>query len=221
MIKVCENPKCNKEHNGDYATGRFCSKQCSKSFSTLKNRKQINEKVSNKLKGKINEILLINNCLYCNKAIHYKRKFCCHSHWVIWYKENIVPQIDFSKRNIDSYKNGNRSIGGGKTKWYDYKNIRVQGTYELRACKIFDNWKESGKIKNWEYTKDRYEYIGIDGKKHVYLLDFKIIEHDDSFYYVETKGFIRDNDKEKWSAIKDLGYKLEIWFDEELKRNEI
>lgn len=47
----CEN--CNKEHNGSYGSGRFCSKECAKSFSTKNKRKLINEKVSNSLKGRI------------------------------------------------------------------------------------------------------------------------------------------------------------------------
>lgn len=40
----CE--KCKKEHRGKYASGRFCSVKCARSFSTYNNRKQINEKRS-------------------------------------------------------------------------------------------------------------------------------------------------------------------------------
>jgi 5-methylcytosine-specific restriction endonuclease McrA len=47
---VCE--KCKKEHDGTYASGRFCSKQCAKSFSTKAKRNEINEKVSEKIKLK-------------------------------------------------------------------------------------------------------------------------------------------------------------------------
>ena len=31
----CENPNCNKEHDGSYASGRFCCKSCSKTFNSL------------------------------------------------------------------------------------------------------------------------------------------------------------------------------------------
>ena len=44
----CE--KCNKEHFGKYATGRFCSKGCAN--ARIKNRKDINEKISKALKGR-------------------------------------------------------------------------------------------------------------------------------------------------------------------------
>lgn len=46
----CEN--CKTQHNGLYASGRFCSKKCAKGFSTKKNRAEINKKVSNALKGR-------------------------------------------------------------------------------------------------------------------------------------------------------------------------
>lgn len=45
---------CNIEHNGDYGSGRFCSKKCACSFSTKENRGIINNKVSQKLRGKWN-----------------------------------------------------------------------------------------------------------------------------------------------------------------------
>lgn len=46
----CE--KCNKEHDGRYGSGRFCSALCARSFSTQKNRKLTNEKISKALTGR-------------------------------------------------------------------------------------------------------------------------------------------------------------------------
>lgn len=46
----CEN--CEQEHDGTFATGRFCSLKCSRSFATKYKRKEINQKVSNSLKGR-------------------------------------------------------------------------------------------------------------------------------------------------------------------------
>ena len=45
----CE--KCHTPHEGNYGTGRFCSSSCARSYSTAKNREEINSKVSDKLKG--------------------------------------------------------------------------------------------------------------------------------------------------------------------------
>lgn len=47
----CE--QCNIDHEGSFGSGRFCSKKCARSFSTSLKRKEINQKVSEKLKGKI------------------------------------------------------------------------------------------------------------------------------------------------------------------------
>ena len=49
-MEKCEN--CNKEHDGAYGSGRFCSKLCARGFSTKKKRIEINKKVSEKLLGR-------------------------------------------------------------------------------------------------------------------------------------------------------------------------
>jgi hypothetical protein len=61
-MKNCEN--CNKENEGSYGSGRFCSSKCSRSFSTKAKRKEINEKVSKTLTGSGNDdpVLICNNC---------------------------------------------------------------------------------------------------------------------------------------------------------------
>jgi len=111
-------------------------------------------------------------------------------------------------------------VYGGKTKWFVYKDLKIQGTYELRACKILDSWKEQKKILDWEYTKDRIQYVGLDGKSHSYLLDFKVFRNDGSVYYVETKGYIKDTDLLKWAEVSKNN-DLEVWREAELKQHEI
>jgi rubredoxin len=44
---ICEN--CEKDHDGSYGSGRFCSSKCARGFSTKAKRKEINDKVSLKL----------------------------------------------------------------------------------------------------------------------------------------------------------------------------
>jgi hypothetical protein len=46
----CEN--CNIIHNGEYGSGRFCTKRCARGFSSKAKRKEINEKVSKALTGR-------------------------------------------------------------------------------------------------------------------------------------------------------------------------
>lgn len=49
-MKTCEN--CKNQHNGEYGSGRFCSSKCARGFSTKSKRQEINQKVSESLKGK-------------------------------------------------------------------------------------------------------------------------------------------------------------------------
>ena len=48
---LCEN--CHTTHDANYGSGRFCSSKCARGFSTKEKRKLINQKVSDKLKGRI------------------------------------------------------------------------------------------------------------------------------------------------------------------------
>jgi predicted HNH restriction endonuclease len=49
-ISKCEY--CDKNHDGVYASGRFCSRKCASGSATRYQRSKINEKVSKKLKNK-------------------------------------------------------------------------------------------------------------------------------------------------------------------------
>lgn len=47
---LCEN--CLNRHNGDYGSGRFCSKKCAKGYATKAKRAEINKTVSQTLTGR-------------------------------------------------------------------------------------------------------------------------------------------------------------------------
>jgi hypothetical protein len=229
----CEN--CGCKHDGSYGSGRFCSTKCSRGFSTKAKRKEINEKVSKSLKEKshfhgklkkkeIYHEIVCKGCKTTFSTLNINQKYCskiCVSRYsCIGITKSDETKLNMKLGVLKSYKNG-RKVFGGTTKWYKYKNIKVQGTYELRTCKILDKWKKEKKIKDWEYTNDRVQYIGIDKKKHTYLLDFKVLENDNSFYYLETKGWEDVNDKLKWKAVKDKGDKLVVWFGNDIEKNEL
>jgi len=48
---ICE--KCGNDHDGKYASGRFCGSKCSRGFATQAKREEINRRVSVKMKGRI------------------------------------------------------------------------------------------------------------------------------------------------------------------------
>jgi len=100
MKHICEY--CNSEHNGEYATGRFCSNKCARGFSTKDKRKEINEKVSKTInsveyKEKYSRIYKRDStkwsskqCLNCETEYEYrisqKTKFCCFECYKQYYK---------------------------------------------------------------------------------------------------------------------------------------
>ena len=200
----------------------YCSIKCA---NTRKHSEKTKQKIRN---STIKKEYPIKKCKYCIKEFKTRRnnQIFCSSYcstkfqggWGAVHKK--LNGKDWSIIQKLSYSSGLRVIAGGRTKWYPYKNIRVQGTYELRTCYILDKWVEKGKIKNWEYTNDRIKYISIDNKEHSYLLDFKIFEKDNSFYYIETKGYKHPNDELKWKAVKEQGHRLEVWFEEDISKNE-
>mgnify|MGYP001190321898 CR=1 FL=1 len=64
---ICEN--CGLNHSGLYGSGRFCSFKCARCFSTKEKRIEINQKISNKLKGR-----KLNHNLGFKKGFDSKRR---------------------------------------------------------------------------------------------------------------------------------------------------
>jgi len=224
-MKNCEN--CGNKNSGLYGSGRFCSSKCSRSFSTKSKRYEINKKVSKSLKNKGNGDIL-NECSYCKKEFKIswskRKQIYCSRSCCTKKRFSGIKLTEEQKEKIrigvkESYIKGKKVLGG-KTKWYSYKSIKVQGTYELRTCKILDFWKNDGKIKDWEYTNDRIQYI-FKNKKSTYILDFKVFTNDGSFYYIETKGYVTERDLAKWEAAKNNGFVMKIWLNKDILEHEI
>ncbi len=69
----CE--KCGIEHFGNYGSGRFCSAQCARSFSTSLKREEINQQVSKTLSKVFIDII----CKICEKYFlpSHSKEVCC------------------------------------------------------------------------------------------------------------------------------------------------
>lgn len=209
--KNCEI--CQTFHDGKFGSGRFCSRSCSNSSSTSKKRHEINKKVSQALKGKT-RTQIQRVCKTCNQSfqvIPSGKQFCSRK---CSYSKQISSEYreKCSERMIEKYKNG-REVSGGYTKRIEVETsngiFKVQGSFEKRACLIFDSLLSQGLIKSWSYNKKRFPYVWRE-KNHTYLPDFEVHFKDVSMF-VETKGYVRENDSTKWEALRTLGHKLEIW----------
>jgi hypothetical protein len=230
MIKNC--PKCGIEFESISKWGderKFCSRKCANSKIMKEEQKQklsflMSGKVSvTKGKKKINGKWIINeniieykNCRFCGQELVKKRsKQFCNNTCANRFKASKGYSEEFREKQSqlvkDQYKNGRKKYGGHHhVPWYDYKNIRVQGTYELRMCAILDKWLEKGLIKNWEYTNDRVQYIGLDNKYHTYLIDFKILKNNLEMVYIEVKGKVTETDLLKWEVVRSKNQLLVV-----------
>lgn len=198
--KICKH--CGKiYYKGWTKSGKsdFCSCKCARSFSTSKERENINKKVSKTLKGisttkggKVNvlENYLKNpkHCLICGKVLSYeqrKRKTCSEK-----CKRELIAMTTREKGYYD-FMGGYRE-GSEKSKKGYYKGFYCASTYEL-AYYIFciDNGiKIERNKKSFSYT-----YQGINKK---YFPDFKLENE-----LIEIKGFHSDLTDAKVASVDE------------------
>lgn len=197
----------------------FCSRSCSNSHS-------VSQKTRIKIGNTLRKFVPVNHTLHCilcgkqfnwiQKGKNQKVKIYCSQHC----SQRIAQKhIDHSKKLLQAYKHG-KKVGGGYTKWIQYKDIKVQGTFQYRVCKILDYWMETGNIKRWEYAPDRIEYTWQNGEVHYYIPDFKVFNFDGTEYYIQVKGYTKQLDERKWSQTKQRGYNLIVWFESNIIENE-
>lgn len=142
MRQMCEN--CGSEHDGSYASGRFCSKKCGFSFSTKFKRKEINEKVSNTIQSKISagEIftrpLLTVLCENCKTSFFTKRakRFCSNrcSRIYVSNLESTKEKVSkhFSEIAKKRYEAGDSTIG------WKTRSLMKPSYPELVTMQFFD-----------------------------------------------------------------------------------
>lgn len=202
---------------------KCCSAKCSGKWSqqfvdTKKISKTMRDLYTS---GYVNPNRKTKFCQICGTMYHGSRKVCSDDCLdVKLLKDRSVTSKKISNTRKKMFESGQLNVTGGTTKWIPYKNIKVQGSYEYRACFILDKMVEVGDIADWKYGEDRIPYIGLDGKYHNYLLDFKVFKKDGTYFYLETKGRVKDNDQLKWEATRKSGNELKIWFLEDIKQQE-
>lgn len=107
-----------------------------------------------------------------------------------------APTLDPNKKekqkpaHLKHIKSGNYEVGG--------KIYHFRSGYEYTYACYLELLKTNKSIKNWEYEPKRFDFP-IKRGCNSYLPDFKIIELDDSHYWVECKGYL---DKKGATKIK-------------------
>lgn len=222
-MKQC--PKCNVPHA---KPGTFCSRQCSNSrvwSEEDKKRKSESAKTSSKVKD-ANSV--VRNRKKTPKFKNPKCKWCGSDYFSngsrSLFCSDVCKSANWSQAHLKAYASGRNYVAGGTSKWFEVITtkgpLKVQGSYEVRTVAILERWKNEGLIFDWEYTSDRFPYVGPDGKLHSYLLDFKIFEDGKLPWYLEVKGYATEKDEAKWLAVRALGHTLQVWFNQDIQSHE-
>ena len=159
-MNICEN--CKQEHDGQYGSGRFCSDKCARGFSTKAKRKNINEKVSRKLK--INKPIRF--CKICNVEIGSRTQLgYCQKH--------LYESEEYRSLLRKPHKSGSGGLrtGGGRSKVFEYDSkyagLVKLNKHEIEVAKIFDSleilWN-----RNWK----GFRYVDLEGRDRKYYPDF-------------------------------------------------
>lgn len=196
----CEN--CTKEHDGTYATGRFCSSKCSRSFSTKEKRKLINQKISKKIKQYFS---IEENRKKLRKSASLKRhtqetkekisksiKRHCQEHPHKGYK--ITKKWSDERRQKSSLLMIDRIVNGkvkltSKRCFYVFKGntIRCDSKVEYSCLNYFEKEFDVQEISRCSFSI-KYDY---KGKEKNYIPDF-VIKTNDRVFIVECKQFFWD-----------------------------
>lgn len=226
--RICKY--CGKEYYGSWTkSGQsdFCSRECSRGYSTKAKRAEINKKISDKLKGK-RYVLVENkkyhtdrkyktkplkqspriiekiNCPICGKPltddqIVGKRKTCSIECGRKLSVQKLLASGHYT-RNGGFRKRSVRSVYGY------YKGIYCASTYEL-VYLIYSLDNNIPIERNTEY----FEYV-IDGVIKKYYPDFKINDK-----YIEIKNYHREEVDIKAESVLALNKEIEILYYDDLE----
>lgn len=197
---------CGVERVPDYNSKRFCSKKCSRSFSTSLNRQEINKKVSKKLRQDIpdrnEDFLYEKTCVLCNSSFLSKKKqtrFCsksCSSTFI-----NSLEHVKEIQRDAAIKRNVEGSFFQSFGKRVTYKDDR----FEIRCDSILEYFFIVYALKTYEIqsiTRCK-EKIRLENNK-IFNPDFDLVLKDGTKMIVECKsentGKIGEN--RRWEKYK-------------------
>jgi hypothetical protein len=200
---ICKN--CGEKDGmkySQYSSGEFCSRVCSRSFSTRNKRLEINTKVSKTLLKKNSGNPKINKiCLYCSRDFivtfsKRNQKTCSHSCSIKRTWENESYRTNASIKSTKARSEGKFSFNSIRCEFiFDGKSVRCDSKLEFNFLTFF--------CKNYSVIEldrfyDHIEYL-YDGKIRRYTPDFIIKDSNGKIYLCECKSVISKNPTNKYS----------------------
>lgn len=138
---------CNNVHNGNFGSGRFCSKKCASIFSSNNNRKETNEKISKKLKGfkfdNGNKIKIIKYCISCNQHIESRSKYCKDCKNFCSYQK-LFKKLNINDTNLKIANN--KSLKLLKEEYFDNELslLEIREKYGIQLNTVHFYFKKNG-----------------------------------------------------------------------------
>lgn len=209
----CEN--CKEPILIKYGSGRFCTEKCSRSFSTSKNREDINKKISLGFikKRSYNKIKI---CVSCKLEfeVDYKSRdrSCC--------SRKCVGVLGGSAKKSNTSKMGGIRDGGGRSRNFEYVSLSGErmklNIEEIEIAKILD----SSNLR-WKRNYNGFAYLNTSGEIRRFYPDFYI---KDLGIYLEYKGWLTDDMRHKMKESrknKDLNLLIVVGNDPRFKNDGI
>jgi hypothetical protein len=196
--KNCETKEAIKYSK--YSTGEFCSRECSRSYSTKFKRDDINAKVSKKLKGIEKSESIKKICPVCEIDFYVKKRHKTQIHCSVKCRcGSLEYKAKLSKSGVNRAANLDERIrlreigrkGGFGTKGYTNKGVYYQSLFEKNVFEYLDS-------KYVEY--EPHKPLPNSSK----ISDLYILSYD---LWIELDGINREKRK-KWIG-KDYEYWLE------------
>ena len=219
---VCQT--CNKKYENKNAfLGHCSSHKRSANYSESRKTEKGEEKKAKLAKQKIEGYC----CSFCNKRFEKFQSVGRHSLLCTLnpkFKERIenIKKIGKTRNADPEFKKKlskavsiavNKKVAEGtwhtslkRTMYYDYKDIKVHGSWELK----YVQWLDKNNI-SWRKVSEHFRYI-FEGKERRYTPDFYLIDEN---CYIEVKGYETAKDQSKWEQFPK-GLRLKVLKKEQL-----
>jgi hypothetical protein len=171
--------KCNREHDGSFGSGKYCSRSCANS------RKFTTEAIEKKRKASLGKAPWNKGLSYAWKTT--KCKHCGHD---LEYR-NSTPKKYHPECWLKASGGYRRGSGIGKSGWY--KGYWCDSSYEL----VWVIYQLDHNIP-FERNREKFSYIW-EGENKIYIPDF--IQNNE---IIEIKGYVDEKVKAKMKAVDNL-----------------
>lgn len=147
-----------------------------------------------------------------------------------WWRDATVEEINkkMKKSVMTARNNGvyNRKHGSWKSAWRTIGGKRkyFRSRWEANYARYLEFLKKKGCIKDWLHEPQTFWFESIKRGVRSYLPDFKVINNDETHFWVEVKGWMDDKSKTKIKRFRkyypdeELQVKDSNWFKKNAKK---